>query len=148
MAKLSNQKVKPKGKPTKKPLKKHVVTASRAKSVKKTTALKPVSAKPKTKKLAKPKFEPFCVFCGAPPEAATRLIVSEYNFAICPECVEMCNTVLLSEDFDNEMKAKDKINWRKTLTELLAQPSEFFVFPEGEKSNNKKVLPKRLKLEY
>ena len=98
----------------------------------KSKPVKPVSTKTKTMKPAKSKFEPFCVFCGAPPEAVPRLIVSEYNFAICPECVEMCNTVLLSEDFDTKMKEKDKINWRKTLTELLAKPKEFFVFPDGK----------------
>ena len=133
MAKIT----KPKGKPSKTTPKKPVKTASKAKPAKKTTAVKPVSAKAKTKKPAKPKFEPFCVFCGAPPEAATRLIVSEYNFAICPECVEMCNTVLLSEEFDTKMKEKDKINWRKTLTELLAQPREFFYLSDIEEKESK-----------
>ena len=118
-------------KTTKKPAAKKAVP-SKSKTTRKTSTVKP-KAKKETK-IPKPTFEPFCVFCGAPPEAVPRLIVSEYNFAICHECVERCNSVLLSEDFDPTMKAKDKINWRKTLTELLAQPKEYFILPEVAKT--------------
>ena len=51
-----------------------------------------------------------CSFCGNHKDNVKKLIVSE-EVAICSECVELCNTLMVDEEGKNEFVSDDMVSY-------------------------------------
>lgn len=51
-----------------------------------------------------------CSFCGSPKEKVNKLIVGE-DVAICSECIELCNQLIVNEHLTDKVKDQDSANF-------------------------------------
>lgn len=70
----------------------------------------------------------YCSFCGKPKDQATRLIAGQGVF-ICDECVQLCVSILESEEMNNYRKTKSGLKSRQLLkpNEIKSKLDEYII---------------------